>query len=105
VFTELIRGVLAPFGHGLWTAIMGGVILRSSRGGHLRPAVSILAAYLLVSILHAAFDSFGGIIGYVVISIIGLVPLIYLWRRGGRETGLPANAQAAEARLPNMRDA
>jgi hypothetical protein len=33
------------------------------------------------------------------------VPLIYLWRRGGRETRLPANARAAEARLPNMRDA
>jgi RsiW-degrading membrane proteinase PrsW (M82 family) len=104
VLTELIRGVLAPFGHGLWTAIVGGVIFRSARGGHLRPAVSILAAYLLVSILHAAFDSFGGIVGYVVISIIGLVPLVYLWRRGGRETGLPEHAQAAEARLPNMRD-
>ena len=84
VFTELVRGVLAPFGHGLWTAILGGVIFHSARRGHLRFTWSILAAYLGVSILHAAFDSFGGIAGYIVISIIGLVPLIWLWRRGDR---------------------
>jgi RsiW-degrading membrane proteinase PrsW (M82 family) len=84
VFTELVRGVLAPFGHGLWTAILGGVIFHGARRGHLRFTWSILAAYLGVSILHAAFDSFGGIAGYIVISIIGLVPLIWLWRRGDR---------------------
>ncbi len=104
VVTELIRGVLAPFGHGLWTAILGGVIFRSARHGHLRPAVSVLAAYLLVSILHAAFDSFGGIVGYVVISIIGLVPLVYLWRQGGGEIGRPEPAQTAEARLSHLRE-
>src|SRR3981081_570594 len=84
VFTELVRGVLAPFGHGPWTGIHGGRIFHGARGGHLRFTWSILAAYLGVSILHAAFDSFGGIPGYVVISIIGLVPLIWLWRRGDR---------------------
>ena len=53
-----------------------------------------------MSILQTAFDSFGGIVGYVVISIIGLVPLVYLWRRGGRETGIQSHVQMAEARLP-----
>jgi RsiW-degrading membrane proteinase PrsW (M82 family) len=104
VVTELIRGVLAPFGHGLWTAILGGVIFRSARNGHLRPALGVFVAYLLVSILHAAFDSTGGIVGYVVISIIGLVPLVYLWRRGGQETGRPEQAQTGEARLPLLRE-
>jgi protease PrsW len=84
VLTELVRGVLAPFGHGLWTAILGGVIFHGARRGHLRFTWSVVAAYLGVSILHAAFDSFGGIPGYIVISIIGLVPLIYLWWRGDR---------------------
>jgi RsiW-degrading membrane proteinase PrsW (M82 family) len=85
VFTELIRGLLAPFGHGLWSAILGGVIFHAARNGRLRPAFSILVAYLGVSILHGAFDSFGSIVGYVVISIVGLVPLVYLWRRGDRK--------------------
>jgi protease PrsW len=87
VITELIRGVLAPFGHGLWSAILGGVLFHASRKGHLRLTWSVLAAYLGVSLLHGAFDIFGNITGYIVISIIGLVPLLYLWLRQDR--GLP----------------
>lgn len=87
VFTELIRGVLAPFGHGLWTGIMGGVIFAAARGGRMRLSWSVVGAYLLVSILHGAFDSIGGVTGYVIISIVGLVPLVWLWisadSRGG----------------------
>jgi RsiW-degrading membrane proteinase PrsW (M82 family) len=88
VVTELARAVLAPFGHGLWSAILGGVIFHAAvRKGQLRPAWSILVAYLGVSLLHGAFDIFGSVTGYIVISIIGLVPLVYLWLRQDR--GLP----------------
>ena len=84
VFTELVRAVLAPFGHGLWAAILGGVIFHASRKGHLRLTWSVLVAYIGVSLLHAAFDIFGGITGYVAISIVGIVPLVYLWVWGDR---------------------
>jgi RsiW-degrading membrane proteinase PrsW (M82 family) len=84
VFTELVRGLLAPFGHGLWSAILGGVIFHAARNGRMRPAWSVLVAFLGVSLLHAAYDSFGGITGYIVISVIGIVPLVYLWLRGDR---------------------
>jgi RsiW-degrading membrane proteinase PrsW (M82 family) len=87
VLTELARGVLAPFGHGLWSAILGGVIFHAARKGHLRLSWSVLIAYVAVSLLHGAFDIFGSITAYVVISIIGLVPLVYLWLRQDR--GLP----------------
>src|SRR5437016_14401064 len=56
VVTELVRGILAPFGHGMWTAIVGGAIFAAARGNRVR-YIWILAAYLLVSILHGAFDS------------------------------------------------
>ncbi len=82
VIIELIRGVLAPFGHGLWSAVLGGVIFHSARSGHLRLTWGVLGAYLGVSILHAVFDSVGAIVGYIIISIIGLAPLVYLWRVG-----------------------
>jgi RsiW-degrading membrane proteinase PrsW (M82 family) len=82
VFTELIRGVLAPFSHGLWSAILGGMIFHGARNGRLRPTLGIVVAYLGVSALHGAFDTFGNVVGYVVISIVGVVPLVYLWRRG-----------------------
>ncbi len=84
VVTELIRGVLSPFGHGMWSAILGGAIFAAAaRHGRLRLSATVLVAYLVVSVLHGAFDSINGIEGYVVVSLIGLVPLVWLWRRGG----------------------
>jgi RsiW-degrading membrane proteinase PrsW (M82 family) len=99
VLTELVRGVLAPFGHGLWSGILGGVIFRGARNGHLRPTWGILVAFLSVSLMHAAFDSFGGIVGYIVISIIGMVPLVYLWLRGDRKI-FPRRTQPVAAAAP-----
>ncbi|MFI6484867.1 PrsW family intramembrane metalloprotease [Nonomuraea sp. NPDC050663] len=55
VETEVLRGLLAPLGHGLWTAIVGGVLFS---GAGLLP---ILLAYLGVSVLHALWDSMRGI--------------------------------------------
>jgi protease PrsW len=92
VLTELIRGVLAPFSHGLWAAILGGVIFHVAHTGRPRFAWSVLVAFLGVAILHAAFDSLGGIVGYIVISIIGVVPLAYLWWRGDRGFGFGRRA-------------
>ena len=82
IFTELVRGVLAPFGHGMWSAILGGAIFAAARRGGLRLTWVILGTYLFVSALHAAFDSFTSIWGVVVVSLIGLIPFIWLWRRG-----------------------
>jgi protease PrsW len=82
VVTELIRGVLAPFGHGMWSAILGGVIFAGARKrGRLRITWGIVGAYLLVSVLHGAFDSINGTVGYVAVSIIGLIPFVWLWLR------------------------
>jgi protease PrsW len=82
VYTELVRSVLAPFGHGLWTAIMGGVLFGAGRNGHLRLTWGVVLTYLGVSILHATYDTLASIPGYAVVSVIGLAWLIYLWRRG-----------------------
>ncbi len=46
----------------------------------------VFLGYLGVSILHLAFDSFGSIVVYIVISVVGLVPLVYLWCRSHRST-------------------
>jgi RsiW-degrading membrane proteinase PrsW (M82 family) len=98
VFTELVRGLLAPVSHGLWSAILGGVIFHAARNGRMRPAWSVLIAYIGVSILHAGYDLFGGILTYAVMSIIGLVPLVYLWLRGDRST----HAGAVESTSPQV---
>jgi RsiW-degrading membrane proteinase PrsW (M82 family) len=82
IFTELVRGVLAPFGHGMWSALLGGAIFAAARRGGLHLTWGILATYLFVAALHGAFDSINSIWGYVVVSLIGLVPFVWLWRRG-----------------------
>ena len=98
VFTELVRAVLAPFGHGLWSAILGGVIFYAARQGRVRMIWSVLTAYIAVSLMHAAFDIFGSITGYIVISIIGILPLVYLWIWGDR--GLPFRRSSVPVQVP-----
>ncbi|MFI9012088.1 PrsW family intramembrane metalloprotease [Actinosynnema sp. NPDC053489] len=61
VTTELLRGLLAPFGHGLWTAILGGVLFSRSTREHFLLTGRLLAAYLGVSLLHALWDSMNSI--------------------------------------------
>lgn len=53
VSTELLRGLLSPFGHGLWIAILGGVLFSRSTREHFLLTGRLLAAYLGVSLLHA----------------------------------------------------
>jgi RsiW-degrading membrane proteinase PrsW (M82 family) len=58
VETELLRGVLSPVGHGLWTAILGGVLFRYARpDGRFRYGGPVLLTFLWVSLLHALWDS------------------------------------------------
>jgi RsiW-degrading membrane proteinase PrsW (M82 family) len=57
VQTELLRGLLAPVGHGLWTAIVGGVLFSESSRHHFAITGKLILAYLGVSILHGLWDS------------------------------------------------
>ncbi|WP_030314311.1 PrsW family intramembrane metalloprotease [Streptomyces sp. NRRL B-3229] len=65
--TELLRGVLAPFGHGLWTAITGGALLaRRLPNGRFRFTGAVVGTYLGVALLHALWDSTHGIALWLV---------------------------------------
>lgn len=70
--TEILRGVLAPFGHGLWTAIAGGALLSYRRpNGHFRFAGPAIGTYVGVSLLHALWDSTHGIALWLVARLAG----------------------------------
>ncbi len=103
VGSELVRGALAPLGHGLWTAILGGVLFAASRKGRFRITFGVLFAYLAVALLHGWWDSMrfvaalltvlvtrspnAGVFaafdlgGYAAISLLGLLSLALVWRR------------------------
>ncbi|MGK4580788.1 PrsW family glutamic-type intramembrane protease [Kitasatospora sp. HPMI-4] len=66
VETEILRGILAPVGHILWTAILGGVLFRERQGTHFRLNGPVLRTYLGVSLLHALWDSMSGIAVWLV---------------------------------------
>jgi RsiW-degrading membrane proteinase PrsW (M82 family) len=57
VQTELLRGLLTPLGHGLWTAILGGVLFSPSTRDEFLVSDRFILAYLGVSVLHALWDS------------------------------------------------
>ncbi|GAA0233138.1 PrsW family intramembrane metalloprotease [Cryptosporangium japonicum] len=57
VKTELLRGLLAPVGHGLWTAILGGVLFRASSRHRFTVTGRLLAALVGVSLLHGLWDA------------------------------------------------
>ncbi len=65
VFTELLRGILAPVGHGLWTGILGGVLFGAARGARLHLSRGLILAYLGVALLHALYDSMRGIAAFL----------------------------------------
>ena len=67
VQTELIRGLLAPVGHGLWTAILGGILFATSRHGRFTITGKLILAYLGVSILHGLWNSMHGIALYLTL--------------------------------------
>ncbi|WP_188188757.1 PrsW family intramembrane metalloprotease [Nonomuraea sp. SYSU D8015] len=67
VETEVLRGILTPVGHGLWTAIAGGVLFAA--GGRIKPPVVL--TYLGVSLLHALWDSMSAIAIAITLVLTG----------------------------------
>jgi RsiW-degrading membrane proteinase PrsW (M82 family) len=60
--TEVLRGLLTPLGHGLWSAIVCGILLKyRNRNGNYRPGLPVIGSYIGVSLLHALWDSIDGI--------------------------------------------
>jgi RsiW-degrading membrane proteinase PrsW (M82 family) len=58
VETEVLRGLLSPIGHGVWTGILGGAMFAAaSRHRRLRATASLLGWYVVVALLHALWDA------------------------------------------------
>ena len=74
VETEALRAALAPVGHGLWTAILGGALFATaarSRRGRPRLSGVLVGWYLLVALLHTLWDAAGGIAVWLTLLLTG----------------------------------
>jgi protease PrsW len=72
VETEVLRGILTPVGHGLWTAVLGGALFAAAaRHGRPRLAGAVLGWYLLVVLLHGLWDASQGIAVWLTLLLTG----------------------------------
>jgi RsiW-degrading membrane proteinase PrsW (M82 family) len=93
VQTELLRGLLAPVGHGLWTAILGGVLFSASGREHFALTGRLLLSYLGVSVLHALWDSMHSIALLLTLIITGTPAQFQLLSRGYQPNPTAAQTQ------------
>jgi RsiW-degrading membrane proteinase PrsW (M82 family) len=71
VETEALRSILTPVGHGLWTAILGGVLFATAgRTGRLRVSGALLGWYLVVALLHRLWDASRGVAVWLTLLLL-----------------------------------
>jgi RsiW-degrading membrane proteinase PrsW (M82 family) len=93
IASTLLRGVLSPFGHGCWTAILGAVLFRQSAPNDFRINAPVVLTYLFVTVLHGLWDGLPHTLYLIVppgipisvatltISVTGIVVLAVLYRQ------------------------
>ncbi|MBC2582328.1 PrsW family intramembrane metalloprotease [Clostridium sp. DJ247] len=97
VYITLIRGILSPLGHGTWTAILAGVLLRERSPKRLHFNTKVIAAYVTVVLLHGFWDGLPSIVSIftpsciavtlseIAVGAVGIIILIGLWRESKRQ--------------------
>jgi len=90
VLITLIRGVIAPIGHGTWTAILVSTMFRESGSRRFHINHKVIGAYITVAALHGLWNGlpevlslfplpvFNVFIGQVTVAAVGFY---LLWRR------------------------
>lgn len=95
IASTVFRGLFAPFGHGVWTGILGAVVFRASEEHRFRLTGSVILTYLFVSVLHGLWNGLPASVSiYIIIppgipisivtlilGIVGVVVLAVLYRR------------------------
>jgi RsiW-degrading membrane proteinase PrsW (M82 family) len=94
VQSEILRGLLAPFGHGLWTAILGGILFATSDGHRFRVSIRLVLAFLGVSGLHALWDS-----AHDIALIITMLTTATAQQRAALENGWLPQPTSAQVQL------
>ncbi|TQD24004.1 PrsW family intramembrane metalloprotease [Methanolobus vulcani] len=89
VIITLVRGVIAPIGHGTWTAILVSTMFRESgpQNFHINPKV--IGAYITVAVLHGLWNGLPDVLSMFPVTVfnvftgqvsIATVGFYILWR-------------------------
>jgi RsiW-degrading membrane proteinase PrsW (M82 family) len=79
--TLFVRGLMAPAGHTAWTGLTCGALWALIAAPGLRRLLIFAATFAGAVALHAAWDSFGGVIAFVVLAMLSLGWLMLAMRR------------------------
>jgi protease PrsW len=91
----VVRALIAPFGHGIWTGIVAAALFASSRGRQWHFGPLVWLAFAFVVLLHAAWDGLhvGGVIplfglslstSLVTVSVVGLLAFVLTYGAAAR---------------------
>lgn len=83
VQVEILRGMLSPFMHGLWTAIAVAALFQAAHGHRYRVTGWLLLVYLGVSVLHAMWDAMHSFVTGIVLLLTGTQAQFQLVARDG----------------------
>jgi RsiW-degrading membrane proteinase PrsW (M82 family) len=94
IVETVIRGLLAPFGHGVWTGVLGAILFRdSSKSNHFRITLPVILTYIGVSVIHGLWDGLPQTVFFiippgipisvtiVILSVIGISLLAFVFKR------------------------
>lgn len=72
--SEVLRSLLAPVGHVLWTAILGAVLFAwTGKGVRVKEMWHVVVAFVAVALLHALWDSMSTIASLISLVLTGNV--------------------------------
>lgn len=93
IVETVIRGLVAPFGHGVWTALLSAVLFNKSRPQHFRITWMVIITYLFVSVLHGLWDGLPHTVYFIippgipisvvtlVLGLLGIITLTIVYKR------------------------
>lgn len=94
----LLRGLVSPAGHMAWTGLSAAALWHAAaHRWHGRGIAQFVAVYVLVVLLHTAWDTLHTFLAYAVLAAISLSLLVVVAHRLGRERW-PLPAQPAGGR-------
>jgi RsiW-degrading membrane proteinase PrsW (M82 family) len=70
--TLFVRGLTAPAGHTAWTGLTAGALWALIANPTGKRVLAFIGTYIGAVILHTCWDTFGGIIPFIILAIISL---------------------------------
>ena len=70
--TLFVRGLIAPAGHTAWTGLTCGALWALVASPSGRKLLAFIATFIGAVAMHTAWDTFGGVLPFIILAILSL---------------------------------